>query len=126
MGKTAACQPATGQPACLLDCLQAPPALSPAAAHLALPCLQLVVGPDGAEQYGVKRKHVLRGTRFSLPKPKVGCHLLDVAALTEAVLGAPASGCLQFQASLLPWHTVWLPAATAADSAAAAAALRGC
>jgi len=30
-----------------------------------------VVGPDGAEQYGVRRKHVLRGTRFSLPKPRV-------------------------------------------------------
>lgn len=33
--------------------------------------MQLVVGPDGSEQYGIKRKHVLRGTRFSLPKPRV-------------------------------------------------------
>ncbi|EFN52880.1 hypothetical protein CHLNCDRAFT_138388 [Chlorella variabilis] len=34
----------------------------------------LVVGPDGSEQYGVRRKHILRGTRFSLPKPKGGRH----------------------------------------------------
>ncbi len=28
------------------------------------------VGPDGAEFFGVRKKHVLRGTKFSLPKPK--------------------------------------------------------
>jgi len=30
------------------------------------------VGADGAAQYGVRKKHVLRGTKFSLPKPKGG------------------------------------------------------
>jgi len=35
--------------------------------------VEVLTGPDGQEQYGVRRKHVLRGTRFSLPKPKVGC-----------------------------------------------------
>lgn len=34
--------------------------------------VRLTVGPDGAEQYGVRTKHNLRGTRFSLPKPKGG------------------------------------------------------
>lgn len=29
------------------------------------------MGPDGAQLLGVRKKHVLRGTRFSLPKPKV-------------------------------------------------------
>lgn len=33
--------------------------------------VEVVIGPDGQEQYGVRRKHILRGTRFSLPKPKV-------------------------------------------------------
>lgn len=33
--------------------------------------VEVLTGPDGQEQYGVRRKHVLRGTRFSLPKPKV-------------------------------------------------------
>ena len=44
----------------------------PRCGNSALDKVQLVVGPDGSEQYGVKRKHILRGTRFSLPKPKVG------------------------------------------------------
>ena len=30
------------------------------------------VGSEGVEQFGVRRKHVLRGTRFSLPQPKGG------------------------------------------------------
>lgn len=29
------------------------------------------MGPDGAEFFGVRKKYVLRGTKFSLPKPKV-------------------------------------------------------
>lgn len=34
--------------------------------------VEVTTGPDGAEQYGIRRKHNLRGTRFSLPKPKGG------------------------------------------------------
>lgn len=34
--------------------------------------VQLSVGPDGAEQYGVRKRHNLRGTKFPLPKPKGG------------------------------------------------------
>jgi len=37
--------------------------------------VEVLTGPDGQEQYGVRRKHVLRGTRFSLPKPKVGLRM---------------------------------------------------
>ena len=33
--------------------------------------VEVTVGPDGAEFLGVRRKHCLKGTRFSLPKPKV-------------------------------------------------------
>ena len=39
--------------------------------NVALQKVEVVVGPDGAEQFGVRKEHVLRGTRFSLPKPKV-------------------------------------------------------
>lgn len=46
----------------------------PRCGNATLDKVQLVVGPDGAEQYGVRRKHILRGTRFSLPKPKGGRH----------------------------------------------------
>ena len=34
----------------------------------------VAAGADGAEMYGVRKKHVLRGTKYSLPKPKVGAH----------------------------------------------------
>ncbi|KAL4438664.1 hypothetical protein ABPG77_006268 [Micractinium sp. CCAP 211/92] len=46
----------------------------PRCGNATLDKVQLVVGPDGTEQYGVRRKHILRGTRFSLPKPKGGRH----------------------------------------------------
>ncbi|PSC73917.1 RNA-binding NOB1 [Micractinium conductrix] len=46
----------------------------PRCGNATLDKVQLVVGPDGSEQYGVKRKHILRGTRFSLPKPRGGRH----------------------------------------------------
>ncbi|KAL4854488.1 RNA-binding protein NOB1 [Chlorella vulgaris] len=44
----------------------------PRCGNSSLDKVQLVVGPDGSEQYGVRRKHILRGTRFPLPKPKGG------------------------------------------------------
>ena len=34
--------------------------------------VMVTVGPDGTEQYGVRKKHILRGTKFPLPKPKGG------------------------------------------------------
>ena len=34
--------------------------------------VQHTVGEGGAEQFGVRRKHKIRGTRFSLPAPKGG------------------------------------------------------
>jgi RNA-binding protein NOB1 len=41
--------------------------------------VEVHVGADGAELYGVKKRHILRGTRYSLPRPKVraapGVHL---------------------------------------------------
>lgn len=34
--------------------------------------VEMIVGADGEEQFGVRKRHNLRGTRFSLPKPRVG------------------------------------------------------
>lgn len=42
--------------------------------NAALQKVEVVVGPLGTEQYGVRKKHILRGTRFPLPKPKVRPH----------------------------------------------------
>jgi RNA-binding protein NOB1 len=44
----------------------------PRCGNAALDRVRVVVGARGAEQFGVRRKHVLRGTRFPLPKPKGG------------------------------------------------------
>ncbi|GAB4823751.1 hypothetical protein N2152v2_010797 [Parachlorella kessleri] len=44
----------------------------PKCGNASLDKVRVVVGPDGAEQYGVRKKHILRGTKFSLPKPKGG------------------------------------------------------
>ena len=44
----------------------------PKCGNLSLDQVEVVVGADGAEYFGVTKRHILRGTRFSLPKPKVG------------------------------------------------------
>lgn len=44
----------------------------PRCGNAALDKVKVTVGPDGSEQYGVKKKHILRGTKFSLPKPRGG------------------------------------------------------
>ncbi len=44
----------------------------PRCGNATLDKVRVVVGPDGAEQYGVKKKHILRGTKFSIPKPRGG------------------------------------------------------
>ena len=44
----------------------------PRCGNAALDKVRVVVGPDGAEQYGVKKKHILRGTKYSIPRPRGG------------------------------------------------------
>ncbi len=39
--------------------------------NAALDKVEVVVSADGVEQFGVRKRHILRGTRFSLPKPAV-------------------------------------------------------
>jgi len=51
----------------------------PRCGNAALERVEVTVSPEGTEFYGVKKKHILRGTRYSLPKPKVlwlGCPAL--------------------------------------------------
>jgi len=44
----------------------------PRCGNAALDKVRVVVGPNGAEQYGVRKKHILRGTKYSIPKPRGG------------------------------------------------------
>ena len=44
----------------------------PKCGNASLQKVEHTVGSEGVEQFGVRRKHVLRGTRFSLPQPKGG------------------------------------------------------
>lgn len=43
--------------------------------NAALQKVEVLVGSDGAQQYGVRKKHIIRGTRFPLPKPHVSTKL---------------------------------------------------
>ncbi|CAG9466552.1 unnamed protein product [Pedinophyceae sp. YPF-701] len=44
----------------------------PRCGNQALDKVQVRVGPDGAEQIGVRRRHITRGTKYSLPMPRGG------------------------------------------------------
>jgi len=44
----------------------------PKCGNATLDRVKITTGADGAELVGVRRKHILRGTKFSLPKPKGG------------------------------------------------------
>ena len=39
--------------------------------NAALQKVEVIIGTDGTEQYGVRKKHIIRGTKFPLPKPHV-------------------------------------------------------
>lgn len=43
----------------------------PKCGNLSLDRVEVVVGADGVEYFGMQKRHILRGTRYSLPKPKV-------------------------------------------------------
>jgi Nin one binding (NOB1) Zn-ribbon like len=48
---------------CSTVCKATDKVFCPACGHATLSRVSVSVGPDGAEQYGVRKKHVLRGTR---------------------------------------------------------------
>lgn len=66
----------------------------PRCGNMTVERVEVSVGPDGAEVYGVRKKHVLRGTRFSLPKPKVGSLCLCARDMGCLVVQCPARACL--------------------------------
>ena len=39
--------------------------------NAALQKVEVVIGTDGTEQFGIRKKHIIRGTKFPLPKPHV-------------------------------------------------------
>ncbi|KAF8065842.1 NOB1 [Scenedesmus sp. PABB004] len=49
----------------------------PKCGTMGLDRVEVVVGPGGAEYFGVRKRHVLRGTRYSLPKPRGGRNSSD-------------------------------------------------
>uniref|UniRef100_A0A061S2A5 RNA-binding protein NOB1 n=1 Tax=Tetraselmis sp. GSL018 TaxID=582737 RepID=A0A061S2A5_9CHLO len=57
----------------------------PQCGNASLDKVELTVGPDGSEQFGVRKKHNLRGTKYSLPKPRGGKNSKD-PILREDVL----------------------------------------
>ena len=63
--------------------------------------VELTIGPDGTEQYGVRKRFNTRGTRFSLPKPKVTTlHTSTVRQMpiVTCLQSCPACGCTRLVA----------------------------
>jgi RNA-binding protein NOB1 len=59
-------------PACYGVTKEAGRLFCPKCGNLGLERVEVRVGRGGAEVYGVSKRHVLRGTKYSLPKPRVG------------------------------------------------------
>jgi len=58
--------------ACFFVTKEAGRLFCPRCGNAALERVEVMVSPEGTEFFGVKKNHVLRGTRYSLPKPRVG------------------------------------------------------
>ncbi|GFH08649.1 uncharacterized protein HaLaN_03641 [Haematococcus lacustris] len=58
--------------ACFFVTKEAGRLFCPRCGNMALERVEVVVGAGGAEFFGVRKNYTLRGTRFSLPKPKGG------------------------------------------------------
>ncbi|GIL95465.1 hypothetical protein Vretimale_1490, partial [Volvox reticuliferus] len=58
----------------------------PRCGNMTMDKVEVSVGPNGAEFFGVTKKFILRGTRFSLPKPKSGRGARSNPVLREDVL----------------------------------------
>ena len=66
-------------------CLQEPGRLfCPHCGNATLEKVEMIVGADGEEQFGVRKRHNLRGTRFPLPKPRVGAGVSLTPSIAEA------------------------------------------
>eukprot|EP00891_Asterochloris_glomerata_P006590 jgi/Astpho2/6590/e_gw1.00101.152.1_t len=58
--------------ACFKICKEPGRLFCPHCGNATLEKVEMIVGADGEEQFGVRKRHNLRGTRFSLPKPRGG------------------------------------------------------
>ncbi|KAG2448975.1 hypothetical protein HYH02_005729 [Chlamydomonas schloesseri] len=64
----------------------------PRCGNMTMDKVEVTVGPGGAEFFGVRKKFILRGTRYSLPKPKGGRQAVRNPILREDVLLARQAG----------------------------------
>ena len=72
--------------------------------NAALQKVEVLVGSNGAEQYGVRKKHIIRGTRFPLPKPHVSTKL---PAMQKSRTNMHAIRLPVGPRSLYPQHYSW-------------------
>jgi len=57
----------------------------PKCGNLGLDRVEVVVGETGRSTFGVKKRHILRGTKFSLPKPRVSSRVGSAGPYTDDV-----------------------------------------
>ena len=82
----------------------------PQCGNAALDKVEVVISGDGQEQFGVRKRHILRGTRFSLPKPAVSalgapCRFWGVLQVLCPQAGTHAVG---FCPQVLVWYVAWI------------------
>ncbi|KXZ44204.1 hypothetical protein GPECTOR_71g565 [Gonium pectorale] len=78
--------------ACFFVTKEAGRVFCPRCGNMTMDKVEVTVGPGGAEFFGVRKKFILRGTRYSLPKPKGGRGARRNPILREDVLLARTGG----------------------------------
>ncbi|KAG2501826.1 hypothetical protein HYH03_000325 [Edaphochlamys debaryana] len=76
--------------ACFFVTKEAGRVFCPRCGNLTMDRVEVTVGPGGAEFFGVRKKFILRGTRYSLPKPRGGRAAAKNPILREDVMLARA------------------------------------
>lgn len=70
------------------------------------------MGPDGAKYFGARKRHILRGTKFSLPKPRVSAYSLYLMSgwLVEGPLLGHMPGVVKLTAVHVSciWHMLYM------------------
>ncbi len=103
--------------ACSAVSRQAGRLFCPRCGNMTMERVEVTVAADGAELFGVRRRHVLRGTRYSLPKPKARRRPVQLLFARQAEHGTAAAwGCRSVQQGA---HVRWPKAHSWSDCVAA-------
>jgi ribosomal protein S27AE len=95
--------------ACFFVTREAGRLFCPKCGNMSLDRVEVSVGPDGSEFFGVPKRHILRGTKFSLPKPRVRERAGAPSAAPAPALVGGRGGLLCVLGRRGPWGCVTVP-----------------